>query len=209
MATMARSFPGIELMNVINCPCCRRQLRVHQEMARQRVKCRYCGAIFAGTTSLHDEQPQMEEPAFVPRETIVNISTPAVAEEVEMLPPDKIAPSARGRMAAISALPEQLPLTENPAIGKRNEFELDQLIPETPPVAKAPLAAEASPPAEASLAAEASPAAEALPAAEVNTPSAEADASATEKKIQIGLMAAILGGAIVLLAICLTWWIQK
>ncbi len=117
-------------------------------MTRQRVKCRYCGAIFAATTSRHDEMPRMEEPAFVPRETIVNTAAPAMAtakeapqliDDVEILLPgdtsgehETLAPPARPRMAAISAPPEHLPLTENPAIGKRNEFELDQLIPETP-----------------------------------------------------------------------------
>lgn len=126
----------------------------------------------------------MEEPAFAPRETIVNTSAPAVARDAEILSPEKLVHSTRGKIAAISAPPEQLPLTENPAIGKRDELELDELIPNTSPVV------------------------EALPAAEATAPSTRATAPSVEKKKHIGLIAVILGGAIVLLAVGLTWWTQ-
>ena len=62
---------------------------------------------------------------------------PLLIEEAELRPSEdaqKEDPPARPKIAAISAPPEPLPLTQKPAIGRREELELDELIPqpETP-----------------------------------------------------------------------------
>lgn len=56
------NFTEPERMHITTCPSCQRQLRVLQELARQQVKCRYCGAIFAATTQPCCEEPIPEEP---------------------------------------------------------------------------------------------------------------------------------------------------